>query len=166
MVRKGEVRRERVDLNAAVRAAVDLMRSELDAQGVRLVLSLADGLPLVLASQVDIQQVVMNLVMNAARAVKGLPEDDRTVSIRTLRVDRHIRFSVEDSGTGVQKDIVENMFEPFFTTKSVGIGMGLAICRRLVDAHGGRIWVDNRDKGGARFTVELPLTEALQTSDD
>ena len=166
MVRKGEVRREPVDLNTAVRAALDLMHSELDTQDVRVVLSLADDLPLVFASQVDIQQVVMNLVMNAARAVKGLSEDERLVAIETLRTDRHIRLSVEDSGTGVQKEIADSMFEPFFTTKSVGIGMGLAICRRLVDAHGGRIWVENRDKGGARFTVELPLTEAVQTSDD
>lgn len=166
MVRKGEVRREPVDLNTAVRAALDLMHSELDTQDVRVVLSLADDLPLVFASQVDIQQVVMNLVMNAARAVKGLSEDERLVAIETLRTDRHIRLSVEDSGTGVHKEIADSMFEPFFTTKSVGIGMGLAICRRLVDAHGGRIWVENRDTGGARFTVELPLTEAVQTSDD
>ena len=165
MLRKGEVRREFVNLNTAVAAVVDLMRSELDAQDVRVQVSLADDLPSVVASQVDIQQVVMNLLMNAVRAVKGQPEDKREVEILTLQTDRHVRLSVEDSGAGVQKEVADRMFDPFFTTKSGGIGMGLAICRRIVDAHGGRIWAENRDAGGARFTVELPLMEVAENVD-
>lgn len=157
MVRKGEMQLEPVDLNGAVRDVIDLMHIELDTQNVRLSFTPANELPPVVASPVDIQQVIMNLLMNAVRAVKIQPENARQVDILTKRVDGRILLSVEDSGAGIPGQVLDRMFEPFFTTKTVGIGMGLAICRRIVDAHGGRIRAENRETGGARVSVELPL---------
>ena len=79
-----------------------------------------------------------------------------------MQPNERIRLSVEDSGAGIPEEVMGRMFEPFFTTKSLGIGMGLAICRRIVDAHGGRIWAENRDTGGARISVQLPLMHEAQ----
>jgi PAS domain S-box-containing protein len=162
MVRKGEAQREPIQVNAAVHAVIALMRGELDAQNVRLNLALADDLSSILANQVDIQQVVMNLLMNAVRAVKDQPQEKRRIAIETMHCNGSVCLAVEDSGAGITEDAVGRIFEPFFTTKSLGIGMGLAICRRIVEAHGGRIWAENRDTGGARIAVQLPPARAAR----
>jgi PAS domain S-box-containing protein len=162
MVRKGEAQREPIQVNAAVHAVIGLMQGELEAHNIHLHLALANELPAVVANQVDMQQVVMNLMMNAVRAVIDRPEESRWIALETMQRNGLIRLAVEDSGAGITEDAVGRMFEPFFTTKSSGIGMGLAICRRIVEGHGGRIGAENRDAGGARISVELPLTQGGQ----
>jgi len=145
-----------------VHAVIGLMQGELEAHNIHLHLALANELPAVVANQVDMQQVVMNLMMNAVRAVIDRPEESRWIALETMQRNGLIRLVVEDSGAGIPEDVAGRMFEPFFTTKSSGIGMGLAICRRIVEGHGGRIGAENRDAGGARISVELPLTQGGQ----
>jgi PAS domain S-box-containing protein len=157
MVRKDEVQREPMQINQAVQVVTGLLQGELEAQIVSLSLALAPDLPVVVANQVEIQQVVMNLMLNAIRAVEGLPKEQRRIRVETTHRDRTVKLVVEDSGSGITDDVAVQMFEPFFTTKPTGIGMGLAICQRIVDAHGGRIWVARRDTGCTRMAVQLPL---------
>jgi C4-dicarboxylate-specific signal transduction histidine kinase len=98
----------------------------------------------------------MNLVMNAIRAVSDQPEENRWIGLETAQRDGRVQLVVEDSGCGIPEDVALRMFEPFFTTKALGIGMGLAISRRIVEAHGGRIWAEHREAGGVRVSVRLP----------
>lgn len=156
MVRKGEAQCQPIQVKHAVRAVVELMRGELETQKVRLNVTLADDSPAVVANLIDIEQVIMNLVMNAVRAVKDQPEEERWIAIETTHRNEHVHLVVEDSGAGIPEDVMGLIFEPFFTTKSLGIGMGLAICRRIVEAQSGRIRAENRDTGGARISVQLP----------
>jgi PAS domain S-box-containing protein len=157
MVRKGEVQREPMQINQAVQVVIGLLQGELEAHDISLDLALAPDLPAVMANQVDIQQVVMNLMLNAIRAVAGLPKETRSIRIETLQRDRGVKLLVQDSGVGITEDVAEHMFKPFFTTKTTGIGMGLAICQRLVEAQGGCIWIEQRDPGCTRMAVLLPL---------
>jgi PAS domain S-box-containing protein len=165
MVCKVEMQREPIQVNNAVRTVVELMQSELETQKVHLNVTLADDLPAVVADLIDIQQVVMNLVTNAVRAVKDQPQEKRRIAIETMHCNGSVCLAVEDSGAGIREDALGRIFEPFFTTKSVGIGMGLAICQRIVEGHAGRIRAENRDAGGARISVRLPLAGEGQQAD-
>lgn len=164
MVRKDEGQRHPIQLNDIVRSAISLVQSELDAHNVGLDVALADGLPAVLVNRVDIGQVIMNLMMNAVRAVSDQPEERRRIAIETKQNDG-VQLMVEDSGAGIPKQIAGRVFEPFFTTKSKGIGMGLAICRRIVEAHDGRIWIESTDTVGARIVVRLPPVGEIWKAD-
>jgi signal transduction histidine kinase len=120
-------------------------------------LSLADSLPTISGSDIDLQQVVINLIMNAIRAVRENAEGLRQIRITASLVDGAIAVRVADSGPGIDAAMRDTIFEPFFTTKERGIGMGLAICKRIVAAHDGQIRVDEAAGGGACFVVTLPL---------
>ena len=117
----------------------------------------ADDRP-VMGDRVQLQQVLLNLIMNGVEAMKGVTERARELSISsTLAEPGSVLVAVEDTGTGVDPAVVDRMFQPFFTTKSDGLGMGLAICRSIIEAHGGRLWVSPRAPHGAdvRFTIPL-----------
>ena len=115
-----------------------------------------DALP-ILGDRVQLQQVILNLVMNGIEAMKDTPSENRTISIRTARVDNFAELSVSDRGHGIPEDKLKQVFEPFFTSKAEGMGMGLSIARTIVGAHNGQIWARNRDHGGASFRIRLPL---------
>jgi two-component system sensor kinase FixL len=123
-------------------------------RGVKLRVTLAPGLPLVRIDRVQIQQVLINLIKNAIEAMEGVSRRELTVTIAQTAPDK-VQVAVADTGPGIASDIAEKLFQPFVTTKAHGMGMGLSICRGIVEAHGGRLWLEENPGGGAlfRFTV-------------
>jgi PAS domain S-box-containing protein len=162
LLKKGEVQHQPFDLNEVVREVLKLVRSDLVNQGVAAHAELAPALPAVNADRVQLQQVLLNLVMNACDAMAGGPAGDRKLIIRTgLAGGEGIRVSVADRGVGLAPDKLEKVFEPFFTTKVHGMGLGLSVCRTIITAHGGKLWTANNPERGATFHFTLPAsTEA------
>lgn len=157
LARRSEPEHVRIDLNAAVEEVLALLRREIDGHGVRLVLDLDPATPAILGDRVQLQQVVINLAMNAAQAMEGLGV--RRLDIRTRPSTGGARLEVSDTGPGWRDGDVEAPFAPFATSKAQGLGMGLAICRTIVEAHGGSIRASASDTGGARLLIELPAAE-------
>jgi PAS domain S-box-containing protein len=158
---RGMLRREArefvpLDVNEVVQECVRLMRNDLLNRRVSCRLNLMPGLPACRGDAIQLQQVLMNLIRNACDA---LPDDpaNRIVRVRTNRSDVGVCAEVVDTGTGIPVDMLERIFTPFETTKATGMGMGLAVCRTIVRAHGGRIWAENVKPQGARVSFELPV---------
>ena len=158
MLSKRSTEHEPIDIRDTIQEVLAISGAELEAQGISVSQDLAPDLPELEADRVEIQQVIMNLLVNAVRAVSKAPAEQREVRILAGRKgEHHLLVSIEDSGPGIPADALSRLFEPFFTTKSQGLGMGLAICRRIVEAYGGRIWGENT-ANGARFSFTLPLS--------
>jgi signal transduction histidine kinase len=144
-----------VALNAVIHEVALFLNPELRRQGVETALDLSAALPDVMADRVQLQQVFVNLAMNAIQAMTG--QETRRLTIRTERVDEAtLQAEVEDTGHGVPSDNLNQLFQSFFTTKRDGMGIGLAVCRSIIEAHGGSIEAANRPGGGARFRFTLP----------
>lgn len=147
-----------VDLGLLVEEVLTLVRTEAAVRRVRLREEFGQGSALVVGDPIHLQQVLLNLVLNALDAVESMPENERSISIGARRRDDgFLEVSVSDSGPGVPASITKQLFEPFFTTKSSGMGLGLSICRTIIEAHGGKIWVDTEAVSGASFCFTLPL---------
>lgn len=160
LLRKGgAIERARFSFADAVQEVLELLHAELVAQQVTLKVDLAPSLPDVEAGRVEIQQVVINLLLNAMHALSTIPAGKREIAIHASPSDTVLAVTVEDNGPGLERSASARLFETFYTTKREGLGMGLVICRRIVEAHGGRIWVEHTTHGGARLTFTLPLTE-------
>jgi C4-dicarboxylate-specific signal transduction histidine kinase len=150
-----------VDLNEVVSEALALLHSELENQRVTLRAELAASLPRVKADAVQLQQVLINLLLNACDAMREIPSTVRGLMVRTgLTADGSVCVSVIDQGSGVAAEILEKIFDSYFTTKPSGMGLGLSVCRSIVRAHGGRIWAENNHGRGASFHFSLPATVA------
>ena len=161
LLKRTEIETQAVDLNEVVREVFQLLAAEAAARGVVLSSRLAAQPIRVRADAIQLQQVVLNLVVNAIEALADAPAGSREVTGRTLLVDeRSALVSVADSGPGLPGGRLTQVFEPFFTTKRNGMGMGLSIARTIVEAHGGRIDAAHGDRGGAVFNVMLPLAKA------
>ena len=145
------------DLNEVVRETVDLLSAVAVGRKVELSSFLAPIALPIICDHIQLQQVIINLVVNAIDAMKDTPAENRTISIRTSRVENFAELSVSDRGPGIPEDKLKEIFEPFFTSKAEGMGMGLSIARTIVEAHNGLIWAENRDHGGATFRIKLPL---------
>jgi len=155
-IRKEDAERKPTDMNDVIRAAVHLLRADAAKQGVDLRLDLAEGLPMALVDEVGIQQVVVNLVRNGVDAVVEECRGPREVTVRTaLAGDGGIRVMVEDTGRGMEAAVRERLFEPFFTTKKEGLGVGLLICRSIIEDHNGKLAVSS--EAGQGTTVEFSL---------
>lgn len=170
LVAQGQVDRRPEDINDLVREAVQQTHIGIEDAGVAVVLDLADGLPLVQADRVQVQQVVINLLKNAHEAIVGsehpamrvstaLNGSRGTISLTAAHLEGEVTVSIGDTGTGLAAEIFDNLFQPFRTTKPTGIGIGLAVCKSIVEAHDGRIWAENRPGGGAEFHFTLPVAE-------
>ena len=147
------------DLNLAAKDAVALVHSEALIENITVRESLAEPLPLVRADRVELQQVVINLLMNAFQAVTACNDTrSRTVEVSTHRVAATVVLSVCDSGPGIEPQVMSRIFEPFFTTKPSGMGLGLAISRSIIESHAGHLWAENSDRGGACISFSLPIT--------
>lgn len=146
-----------IDLNETVKLVQRLVANDLSLKRSMLELELTEDLPLVVADRVHLQQVILNLLLNAADAMSEVALDYRRIVVRTRPGIQHtVDLEVRDSGPGIAPEVMPHMFEPFFTTKPSGMGMGLAIVRSIVESHGGRIVCANAASGGAVFTVTLP----------
>jgi signal transduction histidine kinase len=134
------------------------VQRELLSHRVSLRMELAPALPVVLADRVQLQQVIINLVINGIEAMQGVTERPRELSIRTHQNEaRQVLVTVKDCGVGISAEDADRLFSPFFTTKSGGMGMGLSICRSIIEAHGGRVWAEPDLPDGATFHFTLPL---------
>lgn len=157
-VKKGDGARRPEPLNTAIEEACALAMAGLGDLGVRLNFNLAHGLPEVLIDKVPVQQVVVNLVRNAAEAMRDC--DRRDLTIRSwLAGDRRVCVEIRDSGPGLAPEVSAQLFQPFVTTKASGMGMGLSICRSIINSHGGSIRAEAVAEGGTRFVFDLPVAD-------
>lgn len=165
LVKRGELAVAPLDAGEVVRETAALMRSESIARGVPVSLDIEPDLPQVPADRVQLQQVLLNLLINAFDAMKDCPRDARGAHVRAERDEaKGIRIAVSDRGTGLAETGIENVFKPFYTTKRNGLGLGLSICRSIIEAHGGHITVENNPAAGATFSFTLPFGDATSRS--
>ena len=156
LFRREEVQRQRLDLNELLADTLELTRDELLSRHILVITELREPLPAIEGGRIQLQQVFLNLVMNAADAMQDTKEAERRLDVRTDAKDGEVRVSVTDAGSGILARDVEKVFDPFWTTKSGGMGMGLAVCRSIVDAHRGALTAANNPDRGATFRVTLP----------
>jgi signal transduction histidine kinase len=164
LYKKSEMKRERLELNELVRGTLELLHSELLMRHVIVAFDLGPDLPPIHADAVQLQQVVLNLVMNAADAMAAMKPEERKITICTAVSGAQVRLSVVDNGTGIVPASLETMFDAFTTTKTHGMGMGLAICRSIVALHEGTITAANNPERGAALHVCLPIAQATSIS--
>jgi PAS domain S-box-containing protein len=163
LTKKAPSRMARVDVNEAVLDVIALTRSELLRHGVSPETQLATGLPLIEGDRIQLQQVILNLILNAIEAMNGVDEGAREIRISTGKeASNGVLVSVRDLGRGLEPQSVNRLFEAFYTTKPDGLGMGLAICRSIIEAHGGRLWATANELRGAVFQFTLPLERDQQ----
>ena len=150
-------RDDRLDVNEAIREMIVLTRGEALKNGVSVLMQLAEGLPLIQGDRVQLQQVVLNLILNAVESMSSVDDARRELSIGTGRTEAdEILVAVRDSGPGIDPEHLERVFDSFYTTKPDGMGLGLSICRSIIDAHGGRLWAAPNEPRGAAFQFTLP----------
>ena len=145
-----------ISVASVIEEAAAFLRHDMQAQRVSLQLDLAPDLPVVIGDRTQLQQVVVNLSMNAAQAMAHVPAGQRRIIIGAQHSEGAIVVTIDDDGPGIAHEHLDHLFQSFFTTKENGMGIGLPICRTIVEAHGGQIRVENRAAGGARVTVSLP----------
>ena len=159
-IKKVPPRKHRFDLNEAINEVIGLSQSAIGENGVSVQTRLAEGLAPVEGDRVQLQQVILNLVLNAAEAMAAVDEGTRDLLISSEQSRTNgVLVTVRDSGPGIDPEHIERVFDAFYTTKSSGMGMGLAICRSIIDAHGGRLWADAVEPRGAAFQFTLPGSE-------
>jgi signal transduction histidine kinase len=146
-----------LDLNDVAREAVEFLSTLAVARKVELISLITQNTLPIVGDRIQLQQVILNLVVNGIDAMKDTPSENRTISIRTSRVENFAQLSVSDRGPGIPEDKLKEIFDPFFTSKAEGMGMGLSIARTIIEAHHGLISAKNRDHGGATFRIRLPL---------
>ncbi|MDQ7977284.1 AAA family ATPase [Paraburkholderia sp. SARCC-3016] len=167
LVRNAPTYRETLRINDTIREVVALTRGEAEKDGVCVVLRLAEGLPLVTADRVQLQQVMMNLIVNAIEAMSAVDVRRRELTISTCNDEpRAVRVAVSDSGPGVPSANTGRLFAPFYTTKASGLGMGLSICRSIIEAHGGTLGVSANVPQGAVFEFSVPVSAAAAEDGD
>jgi C4-dicarboxylate-specific signal transduction histidine kinase len=164
MMKKEQIAHRSVDLNEVVMDAVRMVSADALLHSCQLETSLDTNLPVVNGDPIQLQQVLLNLVINAFDAMRDTPISNRRVVIVTQpNEDGTVRISVRDYGLGISEGMRDRLFDPFFSTKTEGLGMGLAIVRSIIESHGGTIRAENADGGGARFEFVLPQNSGLPT---
>jgi len=159
-IKKAPPRKEQFDLNAAINEVIVLGRSAIINNGVLVQTRLSEGLFPIHGDRVQLQQVVLNLLLNAVEAMGSREAGARELLISTEQDRTGVLVAVRDSGPGINPSHLEHVFDAFYTTKSSGMGMGLSICRSIIDAHGGRLWAEANEPRGAIFQFTLPSAEA------
>jgi signal transduction histidine kinase len=157
LIKKAPTRKEVVDLNAAILEVTALTQSEAVKSGVTVGTQLAGELPPIRCDRVQLQQVMLNLIVNAIQSMSGVEDGKRELHISTVRAEPDgVCVAVRDAGPGLRLESLPRLFEPFYTTKPDGMGMGLSICRSIIEAHGGRLWATSCEPRGALFQFTIP----------
>jgi signal transduction histidine kinase len=159
MFKRGETQFEPLDINAIVRDVLSIVHGDLVTRAVGVVAQLEADLPRVEGDRVELQQVVLNLVMNAWEAMAATAPEQRQLTISTAAVAGNVQLTVEDRGSGFTGEQFAKLFQPFYTTKPRGLGLGLSISRAIISAHSGRLWCTSRVGGGATFHIALPTRQ-------
>ena len=173
LFKKARTTKEPLNINEAMEEVLTLTQSELKRNRISLETRLANGLPFIMGDKIQLQQVILNLLMNAIEAMSGVVDGVRELTITSLAAPQsesgkkpadpdltHILIAVRDSGPGLDPDSLGHLFEAFYTTKPQGLGMGLAISRSIIEAHGGRLWATTNAPRGAVFQFTLPVPAA------
>ncbi len=158
LLQKHELEERPIDVNEVARETVSLLAPDAESRGVRIEADITARPSEVMGDRVHLQQVVLNLMLNAMDAMAGVPTDQRWLFVRTRSANGQLEVSVEDRGEGIALNPTTKIFEPFFTTKAEGMGMGLSIARNIIEAHGGRISATNNPQSGATISFTVPLT--------
>jgi signal transduction histidine kinase len=157
LIKKAPPRKEVVDLNAAILEVTALTRGEAVKTGVSVDTQLANDSPRIQCDRVQLQQVMLNLIVNAIQSMSGVEDGNRELHISTVRAEPEgVSVAVRDTGNGLRQESLPRVFEPFYTTKPEGMGMGLSICRSIIEAHGGRLWATSCEPRGALFQFTIP----------
>jgi len=155
------MRKERLKLNEAILEIMELTRVATTEHSVSAKMQLSEGLPQILGDRIQLQQVMLNLIMNAIEALSEVSEGSRELLISTNMVEPgSVLVAVSDSGPGLPPASDVRLFEAFYTTKASGLGIGLSICRSIVETHGGRLWATPNEPRGAVFCMTLPIGES------
>jgi two-component system sensor kinase FixL len=158
LMKKEKVQFETHSINDIIREATNLVYYDMVILNVSISMDLNEGLPPVRVDRIQLQQVILNFILNASEAMKDRHPESRQMEIMTRTGESDtIVVSVKDSGKGLEKEDFEKILEPFYTTKSEGLGMGLPINKRIIEAHDGRLWVENDPDGGLTFSFTLPI---------
>jgi len=161
LIKKAPRRKDKVDINAAIREVLELIRGEAIKNGASVQMQLADGLPFIEGDRVELQQVILNVLINAIEAMSGVSDGVRELAVSTGKTDSGcLLVAVRDSGPGFAPQSAEHVFAPFYTTKPTGLGMGLSICRSIIEAHGGRLWATANLPRGAVVQFTVPVHSA------
>jgi PAS domain S-box-containing protein len=157
LMKKTPPRKEHLEVNGAILGIIDLTRGEAMKHDVSVLTELADPLPVVEADRVQLQQVLLNLIVNALQSMGASTEGPKELLISTANVESNgVLVAVHDSGDGLEPAMLERVFDSFYTTKASGLGLGLSICRSIIEAHGGRLWASTNQRRGATFQFTLP----------
>jgi len=163
LVKKETGHWETLEINSIINDVISLINSEIVLRNASITLDLHQSAPVVHGDSIQIQQVLINLLTNALDAMDDQPIEARTITISTrLKISNSAFVSISDSGGGIPSDKIQAVFDPFQTTKPKGIGLGLAICKSIIEAHGGKIWADNNPDGGAIFSLILPASTQIK----
>jgi signal transduction histidine kinase len=159
LIKKAPPRKEVVDLNAAILEVTALTRGEAVKTGVTVHTQLAGELPRIQCDRVQLQQVMLNLIVNAIQSMSSVADRNRELHISTVSIEPEgVCVAVRDTNHGLRPESLPRLFEPFYTTKADGMGMGLSICRSIIEAHGGRLWATRCEPRGALFQFTIPAT--------
>jgi len=158
LMRKSELHITELNMKELVQDLLPLVTSYEAMRKISLQLELDETIPLVAGDRIQIQQVILNLILNSTEALMNMKQESRLIMVRTYQQDtRTVMLSVKDNGPGIEDKVMPHLFEAFYTTKQKGLGMGLAICRSIVEEHGGRLWAENNSDGGATFYFTIPI---------
>jgi C4-dicarboxylate-specific signal transduction histidine kinase len=165
LIKKTPPRKDALEVNEAILEVIALTRGEVMKNNVSVQTQLAEGLPLIQGDRVQLQQVILNLIINAVEAMSGVSEGSRGLLIGTGKdASGRVLVAVQDSGPGLNPESFERLFDSFYTTKPGGMGMGLSICRSIVEAHGGRIWATPNAGPGITVQFTLPINDQATAS--
>ena len=162
LLKRRESHWSELDLNAVTEEVAGLLRFDAEARRVKLTLELSRSVPGVRGDRVQLQQVLLNLILNAMDAMNGCEAGRRCVAVCVRPREQEVEVTVSDSGHGIPAENLKRLFEPFFTTKPSGMGLGLAISRTIIEVHGGRLWAENNPDGGATFRFTLPIEGSVE----